>query len=733
MKKNAIIVCLASLGLLAGCGSESTSQDQPTAHNKALFDAVPHDAEFQVTALQPSASNVVYTDAGRLVRFENAGHTLSIVNSKGVTNGAIRQDGDALLYIPQTATGQTKSTDKLVYKEEGVEKTITIQINSDPLYPQQWHLHNTGQESYSDLALAADGQTDIDMSNALASGYLGQGITVAVVDHGAQLDHPDLNVGVGSMNLNNGSSTMPVRNGHGTSVSGIIAEKGWNNIGGRGVAPESKVISFNWLDASGTLDEFAKSHGFAKIASATPNAPVTLDETQLDGLARIYNESWASEAFCSEFKDSICINSIARSAISRKGALLGFDGKGIIYIKSSANNEQGYSWTDKNYYQPIDKSSVQFTAFDPEVAKQTVNFGLPFRGAMLSTYQNSPFVTVVGSVTAQGKQASYSGSGANMFVAGLGGEKPYGRIITTDVTGCNEAKGFSNSATFNTFADAFDQGRVPENKNCDYNATMDGTSAASPVVSGAVADILSVNNELSWRDVRNILAHTSQKVDPNSKAVKLPLKDGELTAQYGWITNAAGLHFNNRYGFGLVDVDKAIAMAKDYDTDTFGPLIEFAKLSSATLDKTIPDGSAKGVSDQITQSQSATVETVSLHVNIEHDRLNDLQIELISPSGTHAIVLNPYNGIPLVNVDPKYRMHHLDFTFEANTFWGEAMQGQWTLKVFDANSEAYSQVVSTSSIDYVHAKQVVAPNNSTPGVLHSWSIQVNGHSEHKGA
>ena len=43
--------------------------------------------------------------------------------------------------------------------------------------------------------------------------------------------------------------TRPANDGdHGTSVAGIINSVGWNNIGGRGVAPEASLIGYNWLD-----------------------------------------------------------------------------------------------------------------------------------------------------------------------------------------------------------------------------------------------------------------------------------------------------------------------------------------------------------------------------------------------------------------------------------------------------------------------------------------------------
>ena len=52
--------------------------------------------------------------------------------------------------------------------------------------------------------------------------------------------------------------------------------------------------------------------------------------------------------------------------------------------------------------------------------------------------------------------------------------------------------------------------------------------------------------ELSYRDVQAVLAHTARKTDPSDP---------------GWVTNAAGLHHNIKYGFGLVDAAAAVEAA----------------------------------------------------------------------------------------------------------------------------------------------------------------------------
>ena len=71
---------------------------------------------------------------------------------------------------------------------------------------------------------------------------------------------------------------------HGTSVAGMMA-KGWNNLGGRGVAPNATLIGYNLLQYfsynnqseswgyndpySGAMDIFSMSYGLRNYNSST--------------------------------------------------------------------------------------------------------------------------------------------------------------------------------------------------------------------------------------------------------------------------------------------------------------------------------------------------------------------------------------------------------------------------------------------------------------------------------
>jgi hypothetical protein len=75
-----------------------------------------------------------------------------------------------------------------------------------------------------------------------------------------------------------------------------------------------------------------------------------------------------------------------------------------------------------------------------------------------------------------------------------------------------------------------------------------GTSASAPTVSAAAALMLSINPNLSWRDVRDILRRTACQIDL-----------GNTTTSGKWING-----FSQRYGFGRLDILDAVTQAETF-------------------------------------------------------------------------------------------------------------------------------------------------------------------------
>lgn len=123
---------------------------------------------------------------------------------------------------------------------------------------------------------------------AWAAGYTGEGITVAVVDTGVDLDHPDL---VGNLYVNpgeiagngvdddgngfvddvngydfvSGDSRPDDTNGHGTHVAGTIAAAN-NGIGATGVAPDARILPVRVLGGNGSGTDSSVAAGIRYAA-----------------------------------------------------------------------------------------------------------------------------------------------------------------------------------------------------------------------------------------------------------------------------------------------------------------------------------------------------------------------------------------------------------------------------------------------------------------------------------
>ncbi len=88
------------------------------------------------------------------------------------------------------------------------------------------------------------GLYQINAQYAYAEGATGDGVTVALVDTGVDLDHPDLfpNLHPATTDIIDPGTGGQDVFGHGTAVAGIIGSVK-NDIGGHGVAFESQILS----------------------------------------------------------------------------------------------------------------------------------------------------------------------------------------------------------------------------------------------------------------------------------------------------------------------------------------------------------------------------------------------------------------------------------------------------------------------------------------------------------
>ncbi len=189
-----------------------------------------------------------------------------------------------------------------------------------------------------------------------------------------------------------------------------------------------------------------------------------------------------------------------------------------------------------------------------------------------------------------------------------------------------------------------------------YEDDFGGTSSATPLVAGVSALMLEANSTLEWRDVQEILMASARKVD---------------AADDDWATNAAGFHFNHKYGAGMVDADAAVALS-----ETWMNLGAHTNISQSliTLNQSIPDNYGGVVTNIFTVTDDFRVEHVTLTTEITHTRRSDIEIWLVSPNGMKSQMA--YHG-------DRDGADNLNWTFSSVRNWGEPSPGDWVVEVSD--------------------------------------------------
>tara|TARA_B100001971_G_scaffold215182_1_gene259065 strand:+ start:9556 stop:11631 length:2076 start_codon:yes stop_codon:yes gene_type:complete len=543
-------------------------------------------------------------------------------------------------------------------EEENIFSDIDTSTPNDPLLKYMWHIDNQGRNDFAVTPQIAG--NDINLGNAQQfSEIIGNINNVVVSDGRIDLDHPDLKGSTDYRNSINfilsqtviGSDPTSTSNSnHGTFVMGLIGAKKDNEIGIYGIAPKANLIGYNYVESSqSTYKELLNRISAPKDT--------------------IYNYSFGTNqcTFSYEWSISSLVTSINANL------------NDYIYVISSGNDYWGYA--------SLCGGSGFFLGNSNYSQENTIHESI-----------------VVGAMSARGTMTTYSSPGSNLTFTAPGGEDIAingNPIMSLDIAGCGEG-----SATVDSALD-FEKGEDADNEDCDYSYSMGtGTSFAAPIVSGIFSLVKSACTGCSYRDVKHHIINTVRVINPGEVNLSHLLGDDLTNYVYdrGWITNAAGYKFSNRYGFGLPDAEAAVIEAiEKVEEGSFLPPVIYThnevlhEYYSSYPAANIPDFDVNGVTDTIeVDAHNFKVETVRVKVDISHFYPSDLGIEITSPSGTISQLMHINSNIVEFDIDNKY--------FLSNAFYGEDVKGEWTIKVLDAEA----------IID---------------GTLNSWSISFTGHQD----
>ncbi len=572
-------------------------------------------------------------------------------------------------------------------------KTFSRRIRlyeQDPLLRYQWHIYNNGSNHFGvkypplkgiDLNVIPAWHRKDHQGNPIS----GKGVTVALLDLPVDVKQEDLinqiDDSINVLNpqiINTGivyDNLKKTRGGelHGTSVAGLISAEGFNGKGIRGIAYGSRLYSVTAL------------------SSPHEKAPQISRSLLIDALKQILLVDQAQVVNASIGADLLADNDETGELLAKL-----YD-KNIPLIHSSGNEYMLTSWQGR------------------EINKLCKKYKTDCRSSVTNYLSRSAQVIHVAAVNAGGVKSSYSSTRANMWVSALGGEDGY-RLQGSDAPGVVSTL---SSYTCKQNQYDFDGDRSPwrtfGDQSCFYTAKMKGTSAAAPEITGIVALLKQVNPDFTVEQIRYFLAQAARSDQKIASLKYDPVAtEGGLVADPGWISNAAGYRYSNRFGFGLVDADVAVKTALNCSADA-GCQIRSARPVTLESGSVHCHASTDGyecnlgdfsyVGDNRDASASAhldEIETVTLTFGsifpqcFENRDFNSfdnlvlailpfytkLQVELSSASDTTSIIKSAFSSwLPLgflSNYDPAHFL-----TMASSSFYREPLQSdaKWQVKI----------------------------------------------------
>lgn len=539
-----------------------------------------------------------------------ATHRLRVVSPEpGDIRGAVVEPIDAGLFAPLDAASALRADERVAMANPllelpmeqrydpddpmydpppypGVPPNFLPDRNPDPAAPPGylWHLADTfpaGGPAYVGVRV-----------REVWDRFKGAGQNIAVTDCGLELSHEDLQ-GNARPDLSYdylAGDPYPNPEGagenHATFLAGLAAARGDNGIGMAGVAFQSGIVASR-IFSNALSDTLSVTPTAADDRLGAALSAGTITGSPVDSI-HVNLNAWGPE---SDGETRLTPGNLTKQALAF-GTSSGRQGRGVVYVWAAGNG----GWRDPNDLKPS-SGSQDTAAFDNYLNRFTIPVAALTDGVNVQPY---------------GIKAAYSETGPNLIISAAGGmdrllpdtppDDPSG-IVSTD-----RSDGFiagappqftPNGYISNNYelvwpqAD-FNVDRVIVNTPDNYwtsvyqtNPALQlysitppilltsqpsstwrpyengayvpsgrgirGTSNAAALVAGAAALMLEARPDLSWRDVRALMAWRGQdRLPPPLNAVGVHFNWDD------WRPNATGLQYNNFYGFGAVDIGRFV-------------------------------------------------------------------------------------------------------------------------------------------------------------------------------
>lgn len=357
--------------------------------------------------------------------------------------------------------------------------------------PEEWHLKTTTINGINISASA-----NVEAAHQIT---LGEGITIAVIDDGVDIDHIEFRnpgkIAAPRDVTQNNSNPRPkddrfffgrlIPDNHGTACAGVACADG--NFRSSGVAPKAKLMPIRLVSGLGSQEE----------ANAIRWAA--------DNGADIISCSWGPEDGDWGNPNDPLHNRRVDLPASTKLAIdyattQGRGGKGCVIFWAAGNGNES---VDNDGYASYERVIAVAACNDQSKRSVYSDFG----NAIWCAF---PSNDLEGTVIVPNPAPLTTG------------------IWTTDRTG---NRGYNPGFVFSGEAAG------------DFTNSFGGTSSACPGAAGVAALMLAVNPSLRWQEIKALLKDSCDKIDPTG---------GQYDTN-GW---------SQYYGFGRLNADTAVTLAK---------------------------------------------------------------------------------------------------------------------------------------------------------------------------
>lgn len=532
-----------------------------------------------------------------------------------------------------TARNPLKLADWLIQQPDVLLAEPNVAILRQPYYrpresgyAQQWYLNHEGGE-----ALANGSHIFAEAAWNLTRGK--RSIAIAVVDERIDLRHPDLqsegkivapldlslalqtgDLSKANPKANQESSQEPTQpeptqkasESHGTALARLIAadETGKGMIG---IAPGCALMPIR-------IGQFVDDQVIEQVC-----------QSAIEQKADVLCCGWGAAAVYFPL-------SLRQRVALSQAATQGRDGRGCVIVFAAGNANR-----------PIDGTVLE---------QGWPNQLLQGETRWLNGFAVHPDVITVAACTSLNQKSACSNWGANVAVAAPGGQSA--PMLYTQLTGeISTGPSVGPQAGRKLMADP--------------SEPLGDTSGACGIVAGVVALMLSINPDLTAREVQQILQQTADRIVDQVPDAQLGLSLGSYDAT----------RYSAWFGSGKVNAIRAVELAQRALLPLPLPYrwVQYRQLEP--LD--IPDANPQGLVSKVQVLEADLIRDIEVSVEIEHEFLGDLTLSLVAPWG---------KAIPLQS-RALGRLTMLKTTYSLETvFWLKALlnhsaQGEWQLRVID--------------------------------------------------